>query len=116
VGGIVKAFCACGYEKKMHLGGGLNNFKTYCNFPFYCRNCTSLVEINVLEQKKLCPQCSHPEILAYDDKSLCIHTGIEIFSWNFEAVGRELVLTDGRYLCPHCHKFAMSFRNVGDWD
>jgi len=116
MGGIVKAFCPCGYEKNMRLGGSISNFKSYCNFPFYCRDCSALVEINILEQNTKCPQCSHVNILAYDEKCLCIHSGIEIFSWKFKVVGRELILTDGRYLCPCCSKFAMSFKNIGAWE
>jgi RNA polymerase subunit RPABC4/transcription elongation factor Spt4 len=116
MGGIVKAFCACGYKKELYLGGGMKNFTTYCNFPIFCRKCKLLLEVNLLKKDVVCPICQHFDYLAYDDPSLIKQKGNEIFSWNYEKIGRKLVLTDGKYLCPSCGQFSLSFVNVGNWD
>ncbi len=42
MGSIIKAYCDCGYENIMPLGGGMENFTTYCNFPVYCEECSDL--------------------------------------------------------------------------
>jgi hypothetical protein len=117
MGSIIKAQCKCGYEHEMHLGGGMLNFTTNCNFPVFCSKCRSLFEANILDKNLTCPKCHDSDIIPYYDKSLCSEKGNEVFSWNMqEEIGRELILTDGKYLCPNCGQFSMSFVACGHWD
>ncbi|MFC2172120.1 hypothetical protein ACFLU6_05750 [Acidobacteriota bacterium] len=117
MGGIVKAQCQCGYEREMLLGGGMSNFTTHCNFPAYCRDCEDLVEVNLLQKKTSCPKCKGRDITPYDDDSMCQEKGEPVFSWNVqEELGGELILTDGRYLCPNCGEFSLCFQEAGCWD
>jgi len=116
MGGIVKALCPCGYQREMYLGGGMRNYTTYCNFPILCRKCKLLLEVNLLKKDVACPICHHSDYMAYDDPSLCFQKGNEIFSWNYEKIGRQLVLTDGIYFCPGCRQSSLRFKNMGNWD
>jgi hypothetical protein len=117
MGSIVRASCNCGYEIVMPLGGGMMNFTTYCNFPYYCKNCRILFEANLLGKRISCRKCHGKDILPYDDNSLCRQKGNTVFSWHIgEAIEKELILTDGKYLCPKCGDFGMSFSDVGNWD
>jgi hypothetical protein len=95
MGSSVNAECDCGYhEEDLLIGGGMMNFMSFCGFPVYCKSCQSL------------------EVLAYDDQSLSKGKGKNVVAdWNMiERLGRKLVLTDGKYFCPSCQKFGLSFR------
>ena len=118
MGSIICAHCDCGYEKfGMHLGGGMANCATYCNFPHYCQDCKILFEINIIKKKKLCPTCASDKVIAYDDVKACKSKGNIIFSWDIkDKIGRELKLTDGKYICPSCGKFNLTFLEIGNWD
>jgi len=117
MGSIISARCNCGYENnEMFLGGGRIAFTTTCNFPFYCEECKILFETNLLKKKRECPECSNKNIIAYDEEKACKYEGNIIFSWNIEGIDRELKLTDGKYICPSCGKFSLSFFNIGFCD
>ena len=92
------------------------NFKTYCAFPVFCKNCKSSALVNLLETTADCPRCAGTKLIPYDNDELS-HTGDKtIFSWNVRDLGRQLVLTDGDYLCPECGNFTMHSKDVGNWD
>lgn len=118
MGSIISAFCDCGYEKpEMFLGGGMSNFTTYCNFPHYCEDCHTLFEFNLFEKNILCPECGSKKVFGYDHKKACKEEGNVVFSWNVgNEIDRELKLTDGKYICPRCKKFNLSFCKIGNWD
>jgi len=96
----------------------MRNFTTYCNFPHYCRECEILFEANLFEKgERLCPECGKNKVIPYDDKRAFKSEGKEVFSWNVkDEIGRELKLTDGKYICPNCRKFSLMFSDIGSWD
>jgi hypothetical protein len=116
MGSIVKAKCACGFEKEFTLGGGYSG--TDCNFPIYCVHCNILFEGNVLDKNLICPSCKTKDVLLYDNEQLCKKKGTEeVFDWNMEEeIGKILILTDGKYWCPECKSFCLSFSDEGCWD
>ncbi len=117
MGSVVKAKCDCGYRREMALGGGMMNFTTLCNFPCYCDTCSDLFEANLFLQKISCPECGGTDTRPYDDDGLCSKRGSPVFSWTAqEKLGRELILTNGEYLCPKCGRFSLRFEDVGCWD
>lgn len=118
MGSIISAHCDCGYEKgEMFLGGGMRNFTTQCNFPHYCEECKIVFEANLFEKERFCPECGKGKVIAYDDERACKSEGDVVFSWYiwFE-IDRELKLTDGKYICPACGKFSLTFFDIGCWD
>jgi hypothetical protein len=118
MGSIISAHCDCGYEiAEMFLGGGMMDFTTRCYFPHYCGERKTLFEANVFEKEIQCPECGKEGAISYDDERICESEGKIVFSWNVEdEIGRELELTDGKYICPGCGKFSLRFLNIGDWD
>jgi len=119
MGSSVNALCECGYQASSLIGGGMANFMEVCHFPFLCEQCREIVEVNLLEKKLRCPKCSSKSVIPYDDKKLLGKAGkLEVASWNMEEqLGRVLRLTDGKYLCPSCGEYKLSFA-PGDilWD
>ncbi len=117
MGSIIEASCLCGYKREMFLGGGMLDFTTSCNFPIFCGKCSSLFEANLLDNNQKCPKCHSPNIIPYDDNSLSKNKGKVVFTWDMqEKLGRELILTDSKYLCPNCGQFLLSFLDIGVWD
>lgn len=119
MGSIISAHCDCGFNRdEMGLGGGMMDFTTNCSFPYYCEDCNMLFEGNALSEKVTCPTCHKEHVYSYDTKKACgsIGEGI-VFDWNVKSqIGRTLVLTDGKYICPNCHKFNLRFFQSGFWD
>ena len=111
--------CSCGLEVQVPIGGGMRNFATTCYFPCLCEACHNVVPVNLLAQPQQCPECKSPAVISYDDRRLTASPGKgKVASWNMkEKLGRELVLTDGGYLCPKCNNMSLKFRNTGlCWD
>ena len=118
MGSMVRGHCSCGYgTEAMMLGGGMRDFTTECTFPYYCEECKILFIANVFQENTCCPECGSEKVVAYDDKKACKSEGEEVFSWNVkDKIGRVLKLTDGKYICPACGKFNLTFTDMGCWD
>jgi RNA polymerase subunit RPABC4/transcription elongation factor Spt4 len=65
-----------------------------------------------------CPNCKSTKIVAYDQGELQERKGNPVAEWNMEEkLGRTLELTDGRYFCPSCKSFDLTFKETGlCWD
>ena len=119
MGSIVKAACLkCNYEKEVWIGGGRLDFDSTCLFPCLCRNCHGVVQANLMAPKPECPNCSSSDIIPYDDPELIKPDVNEpITSWNVKnEIGRELLITNGKYYCPICKEFELKFHETGNWD
>jgi hypothetical protein len=80
-----------------------------------------LKEIALLRSRRHCPEvttkesprcgnCGSENIVPYDSKELMKIQGRTVESWNVQdRLGRVLILTDGKYFCPQCNKFEMTF-------
>jgi hypothetical protein len=99
MGSQVAAKCECGVETEILIGGGMMNFMTTCFFSCLCEGCHSIVQANLLSKKKKCPECHAPNPVPYDDPRLSKTRGQNnVIEWKVVGIlGRELVLTDGRY-------------------
>ena len=115
MGSQVLAKCGCGLEAEILIGGGMFNFKTTCLFPCLCESCHSVVEANLLENPVQCPNCNAVNLIPYDNPRLSLTRGEnEVASWYmFNELGRELILTDGKYKCPACGQMTLSFSDSG---
>ncbi len=119
MGSEVMASCKCGLSENILIGGGMLTFTTTCLFPCYCDSCNNVVEVNLLSEDKECPHCRSKAIISYDDPSMIKSAGDNIVaSWNMEQkIGRELIITNGSYLCPKCKKPNLKFEDSGlCWD
>ncbi|MCX6157601.1 MAG: hypothetical protein NTY74_06465 [Ignavibacteriae bacterium] len=114
-GNIVSAKCDCGFKTSMALGGGKMNFETVCIFPFYCKDCSSLIELNTFNEKYFCEKCNSENVMCYDNDSLRAHkSDISVFGWNLDR--KSYVLKDDFYLCPQCKEFKLKFKSIGFFD
>ena len=95
------------------------NFGSVCYFPALCMKCRRLVQVNLLSKTVRCPRCRSRRVKAYDSNDLVGEVGRnEVTSWHVEdKLGRDLLLTDGRYLCPSCGEYKLRFEEGGLlWD
>jgi len=119
MGSQVVATCRCGIEAKILIGGGMLNFKTLCYFPCLCEACHSIVQVNLLAKIKRCPACKSLDIIAYDDPRLSKTPGKRtVAGWCIQdPLDRDLILTNGNYVCPKCKKLWLRFRKGSlRWD
>jgi ribosomal protein L37AE/L43A len=68
MGYIIKPECNCGYPfKEFYFGGGMNNFETSCEVPFYCEGCGTIKVKNLFKKIIKCNKCEFEENLLGDD-------------------------------------------------
>ena len=140
MGSMVEARCECGLHVPLGIGGGFLNFMTTCYFPCICHSCSSVVEVDVLEEAPHCPNCKASNPVPYDDPSVPHLPGQHsVACWSLEhpiaglgsiQQGDDLpeplpvyplrrdhvALDDGRYLCPQCGRTTLRFEFTGNWD
>lgn len=119
MGSQVIAKCDCGVEAVIDIGSGMMDFTTRCSFPCLCESCHNVVEVNLLAKTIRCPKCRKSNPIPYDDPRLYELKGSEqVAVWNMQdKLGREVILTDGKYKCPKCGKMSLEFTDSGlCWD
>ena len=119
MGSAVIAVCKCGYEENFMIGSGSMDFNEVCYFPCLCKKCNGAVGVNLLDSSPTCPICKDNAVIPYDKEELILERGQdEVASWNVEEqVGRSVKLTDGKYYCPYCKEYNLTFRDSGIcWD
>ena len=114
MGTKVKATCNCGVNTDILIGGGMRSYKYKSLFPCLCDNCEEVVEVNLLSGNLRCPKCGNENIIAYDyDRVIGVKGDQEIINWNVSSkLGRELILTNGLYVCPKCKNLTLEFRRL----
>ncbi len=119
MGSQVIAACKCGANAIILIGGGMFNFMETCYFPCMCKGCHEVVQANLLAKEARCPQCRARNPIPYDDPRLLGEPGsYHVAEWRMtDKLDRDLVLTDGKYMCPKCGKMSLGFRDSGlCWD
>jgi len=119
MGSRIIATCGCGVNEEILIGGGMHNFTTTCLFPCSCAGCSNVVQVDLLSEKKKCPQCQSKDIIPYDDPGMINKAGERLVtSWNMEdQLGRVLEITNGSYWCPVCKNPGLRFEDSGlCWD
>jgi len=119
MGLMVIAKCECGLETDLVIGGGSIKSVETCYFPCLCENCQNIVMVNLLADEPRCPECNAPDPIPYDDPGLSDFPGDDVIaSWNMEdRLGRDLILTNGKYKCPSCGNMSLEFIEYGlCWD
>jgi len=118
MGTLVYAQCGCGYKtENFALGGGMENFQTYCGFPYLCPTCREVTVANYLDATPSCDSCGTKSITSYATRALM---GEREKGNAFDKyLGPErgtLTLPQGTYLCPKCEKKTLRFEWGGMWD
>ena len=112
------ASCPCGYDSGELLIGQGDSGPDPCYFPAYCQDGKHLVDVNINEHPRRCPDGHTTEPVPYNAAAVIKTMGPRVVAdWNWLDEENHLVLTDGSYLCPACHQFTLTFRE-GDslWD
>lgn len=70
-----------------------------------------MVTVNLLSEPAWCPACGSTDVVPYDQPELIgtrgTHDGV---NWSMEdEPGRNMVLTNGNYLCPACQGLSLRF-------
>ncbi|MEI7785833.1 MAG: hypothetical protein WCK08_15695 [Betaproteobacteria bacterium] len=60
MGSVYQAFCGCGFQSEVTVGGSRSSFLETSYFPFYCKDC-GLVEVNIAKMPNKVCSCSCPE-------------------------------------------------------
>ncbi len=118
MGTMVKASCKCGFQEQCDVGGGMNDYATNCSFPCLCKSCKRMVHVNMLKDPPRCPECGRADPIPYDDSRLIGTLGMaSVASWHVSLKSdRELVLTNGTYLCPSCRQMTLRFKLTAFYD
>lgn len=117
MGSVIVGSCECGFvSDEMNTGGGRFSYKTFCGFPFLCRECNSIVASNICGDSPVCKKCYSANVVRYDDKSLCKKDSQSVFLWRLNDNKTILELKrDGNY-CPACKQHRLVFEKIGLWD
>ena len=115
MGSIVMAECSCGMKMEFKTGGGMLNFHTTCYFPYLCENCSAIIRVNMMSERKECPQCMAANIIPYDDPRLSGRAGSKMVD-GVTVGGQDHLLNDGSYKCPKCNQYNLYFWCCGNWD
>ena len=112
------ATCPCGYDSgELLIGPGMSG-PDPCYFPAFCKEGGHLVDVNMCDQPRRCPEGHDKEPVPYNATSLIKELGPAVvadYGWLDPA--NHFVLTDGSYLCPACHQYTLTFGEGGTmWD
>lgn len=112
MGSQVRAKCKCGLKAKILIGGSMRNFLEIEYFPFFCGECSSVVQANLKEALPSCVSCKSNRIIPYTNSKLIQKAGKDTIAQSFDNV-----ITNGLYKCPKCLEFSLQFTH-GDtlWD
>ena len=117
MGTLVEAECSCGFtQSEIELGSGMRSSFSY--LPFLCDQCQDLVTLDRDSMEPVCPRCSK-SVISYGDLSLANSMNVPLNPNDRRdayILDRTLGLGAGRFKCPKCACFDMSFRMVGLWD
>lgn len=118
MGSLVVARCECGLVTEFGVGGGRRNYLTTCYFPCRCSACRAVVQVNLPAKPPMCPQCKSTDVIPFDQPELVAVKGeVNVVQWSMQReFGRDLVLTDGLYVCPGCGDTSLRFFAEGLWD
>jgi hypothetical protein len=129
MGDMLQAACSCGFVSEViSAGGGKMNFMETCNVPYYCDNCKSVGETNilmkstddlprsVLRKSIKCEKCRrkvqhYGEIKKEDTEDEDSY----VFEWNIDD-DKTYFLKDKPHYCPKCKKENLKFYATGCWD
>ena len=112
------ASCPCGYDSgELLIGQGMSG-PDPCHFPAYCKDGSHLVDVNMSEHPRRCPEGHKTEPVPYNDKSLIKDVGGRVVAdWGWLDSEDHFELTDGSYLCPACQHYTLTFCDGGTmWD
>ena len=119
MGSTVMAKCKCGFEGVYLIGGGMMPETDTAFFPAFCPTCKEIVVVDFNSDAAACPECENRQVMPYDDDQLVVERGPTIVA-QWLATGdaeRSLTLTNGRYYCPSCRTFGLTFEHEGTlWD
>jgi hypothetical protein len=58
MGYVIQPQCTCGYQhKQIFMGGGIKNYETSCEVPFYCEECSKIKTRNLFKKRPKCKKC-----------------------------------------------------------
>jgi len=70
MGTIAEASCECGYQTRMALGGGFNDFTERNAFPYLCEKCSDIVVLNAMDRSPCCDRCQWAGVVPYSEPSM----------------------------------------------
>ena len=100
------AYCKCGFNKSIQVGGTMLSFTTHAYFPFYCKDC-GLVDVNVARKIHKCPSCKSQQIHQYGLPPVSLKS--ETYKLVFN--GEYLASSEGHF-CPNCNEFNLIFSEI----
>ena len=110
MGEEVIATCQCGVNTRICIGNGFD--ETPCYFPYLCKHCRAVVQVNILAKRKRCPQCKSTKIIPYDDPTLSdLVEGpdAKVLDMNKTFFDQDSLTADKNYLCPQCGQMTLHF-------
>ena len=114
MGQAFSAKCKCGYKTEVATGGGRATPNS-CLFPVFCKDCQKQEASNVSAPVPTCTLCGSTNVVPYDAEELKQKDGETILECceNGAQPGKFINLTDGKYYCPSCKEYTLSFERTG---
>ena len=103
MGALIEAYCECGFEATVEVGGTMGSYLELAPFPHYCKLC-GLVSVNTREEPLQCPGCGTTDVACYGRTPISEPGTSEVVMQDFDRT-----LTAEHHLCPECKLMTLKF-------
>lgn len=117
MGTSTDAHCyACGYDKFLGIGSGMESMDTVLLWPVFCTKCNEISTANFKDVTLRCRECESENVTELDSEGDSLGDGHEIaVQWERKS------LSNGHYRCPKCRSFNLRigtnpFGRYMSWD
>jgi hypothetical protein len=126
MGSVYEAYCGCGLNEKVTVGGSRRTFSEESGFPFLCAHC-GLVSVNVAQLPRgqvvtECPSCHAPGCTQYGIPPVSLHDLRPVPWWRRWLQARktepspphalqwgERQASEADHRCPSCREMTLRF-------
>ena len=126
MGSVYQAYCGCGFQADVSIGGSRRGFLEHSSFPFFCNDC-GLVSVNVAKLPRgqtvtECPNCRAAGCTQYGIPPVSLHDLRPLPWWRRWLQARktdpvpphvlqwgEREASEADHLCPNCRQMTLRF-------
>ncbi len=100
---LIEAYCECGFEATVEVGGTMGSYLELAPFPHYCKRC-GLVSVNTRAALLQCPGCGTTDVVCYGRTPISEPGSSDVVAQDFDRT-----LTAEHHLCPACKLMSLKF-------
>jgi len=103
MGALIDAYCECGFDEMVRVGGTMTSYLEEAPFPHYCKLC-GLVSVNTRAEPLHCPDCGTTDVACYGQAPISEPDTSDVVAQDFLRM-----LTAEHHLCPSCKHMTLKF-------